>query len=40
MMKQQNVAKSRSSDGSVPMIDVDSCRWLREVICRWTQKEA
>jgi len=40
MMKQQNMAKSRSGDGFMPMTDADGCRWLRKVISRWIQKEA
>ena len=39
MTKQQNEAKSGSSGGFMPMTNVDGCRWLRKVICRWMQKE-
>jgi len=30
--KIQDVVKSKSGDKSVPMTDVDGCRWLRKVI--------
>jgi len=40
MRKRQNVAKSRSGDGSMPMTGADGCRWLREVVRRWSQGKA
>ena len=36
MRKQQGVAKSRSDDGFVPMTGADGCRWLWEVVHRWS----
>ena len=39
MKKRQNMAKSRSSDGSVPMTGADGCWWLWKVVCRWSWRK-
>ena len=40
MRKRQDMAKSRSGDGFVPMTGADGCRWPWEVVCRWSWRKA
>ena len=39
MRKRQSMAKSKSGDGFVPMTGADGCRWLWEMVCRWSWKK-
>jgi len=39
MGKRQDMAKSRSGDGFMPMTGVHGCRWLQKVACRWSWRK-
>ena len=40
MGKRQDMTKSRSGDGFVPMTSIDGCRWLWKVVYRWLWRKA
>ena len=39
MGKWQNMTKSRSGDGFMPMTSADGCRWLWKAVCRWSWRK-